>query len=67
MTQLMLFDTVAPAITTLSTPVVVASAPAATEPPRGDVHRMGDLARLVLARYDMLAQRRAERAHHYAK
>lgn len=29
------------------------------DPRQGELHRMGDLARLVLARYDLVAQRRA--------
>ena len=29
------------------------------DPHQGELHRMGDLAQLVLARYDLLAQRRA--------
>jgi len=74
MTQLMLFDaaTSITAPTVAFTPAVaVRKEPAKTtatlrgshqgEPKQG-LNHMGDLARLVLMRYDMVARRRAERA-----
>ncbi len=71
MTQMLLFD--APVGVADSTLVPVADA--ATVPHESEVenvaarlqtdsglHHMGDLARLVLLRYDLMAKRRAERA-----
>ncbi|TWU35081.1 hypothetical protein [Novipirellula artificiosorum] len=69
MTQLMLFDAPAsitcPIVTPAAKETIQASVPtvksqAATpsEPDRG-LNHMGDLARLVLMRYDMVARRRA--------
>ena len=73
MTQLLLFDTPAKESFAPVTPLVpvVAEVPAARQPagtrvaPRNQYERglnpIGDLARLVLLRYDLVAQRRAKR------
>ena len=71
MTQLMLFDTPATEsfapIVSNSEPkqmVVDRSTPLATQasqPHQRGLNHMGDLARLVLLRYDLVAQRRARR------
>ena len=75
MTQLLLFDTPAKEsfapVTPLVPEVVVAEVAATRQPagtrvaPRNQYQRglnpMGDLARLVLLRYDLVAQRRAKR------
>ena len=72
MTQMLLFDP--PATANTFSPVITTADPAPAEieierqaVPQDDVdlggmHRMGDLARLVLMRYDLVAQRRAELA-----
>lgn len=76
MTQMLLFDSV----TEIASPVVVPAvptivpAPAAepmTEAPKrreeGGVTHMGDLARLVLLRYDIVQKRRQDMARRRAK
>ena len=76
MTQMLLFD--APAGIADSTLVPVADAAkspldsnaenvAATLQTDSGLHHMGDLARLVLLRYDLMAKRRAERAARRSK
>lgn len=69
MTQLLLFDS--PASTTTETNLVAASAPAPQQPVENvasqleydsGVNHMGDLARLVLLRYELVAKRRAAMA-----
>ena len=73
MTQLMLFDAPASSATIVPTAQLTAietepqaqspsaSSPQTVEPVEG-VQRMGDLARLVLLRYQLVAQRRAAQA-----
>ena len=75
MTQLLLFETPTQTNTTQIAPIVIPSTPAPsqtstdshTASERRDqykrgVNHMGDLARLVLMRYDMVAERRAKLA-----
>ncbi|TWU45473.1 hypothetical protein Q31b_06450 [Novipirellula aureliae] len=69
MTQLMLFDAAtsitAPTVAFTPTVAVRNEQPKTTatfEEPKQGLNHMGDLARLVLMRYDMVARRRAERA-----
>ena len=64
MTQMMLFDspavsTPAPVLVPVETPAVVQPATVEHEP---GLNHMGDLARLVILRYQLVAKRRAERA-----
>ncbi|MEM6469747.1 MAG: hypothetical protein AAF802_09370 [Planctomycetota bacterium] len=69
MTQMMLFDsnattTVAPVLPT-PTPQATASSVASSQsgsrqPGEDGIHQMGDLARLVLLRYQLMAKRREE-------
>ena len=76
MTQMLLFDS--PATTTPVVPAKIApkvdhQKVVVTEPTqkldhdRGGVHHMGDLARLVLMRYELVAKRRAALAARRAK
>ena len=67
MTQMLLFDT--PASNAPSFPISSVSSAGETsaavvgeDPHEGGVQRMGDLARLVLLRYELVARRRAARA-----
>jgi hypothetical protein len=69
MTQMLLFDAPAALAPAASFPVRTAeSTPALTMPAEGGgereggLHHMGDLARLVLLRYELVARRRARRA-----
>lgn len=73
MTQLMLFDAPASSLPGVSSPVVSAASQAEVQPapeeqdrpaaePIEGVQRMGDLARFVLLRYQLVAQRRAAQA-----
>ncbi|MFK8114180.1 MAG: hypothetical protein AB8B91_18405 [Rubripirellula sp.] len=75
MTQLLLFNSTNNSTTAAPladvTPVVTPAAPAENLAERleheSGLHHMGDLARLVLLRYDLVAKRRAEMAARKAK
>ena len=65
MTQMLLFDapTSTPSfpVTTVETDRVVSTPAEVPAPREGGLHHMGDLARLVLLRYELVAKRRARR------
>lgn len=58
MTQMMLFDHQSLATPTLTPPATRPSVKPSSEETDDGIHRMGDLARLVVLRYQLVAKRR---------